>query len=332
MKSPHAIVNIYRLSRRRKPLFLLLVLLFLGVTFPVLLVTPHQQQEYSHQAAPASAATPFSTYGHIYWKVDYETGDLSQWQAVDTSGGTIGIVTHPVHTGKYAAKFTLKGGNGGEVRVETTATQEQTGGYEGQAWYYSWSMYIPAVPNQTTGWADWNLITQWMDLLYQCSPPLQIDIKPLSNGLRYTLNSILMDNKHGCKSLGPSQQWDLGPVHYDQWVDFTVHIKWSTEPAVGFAQVWINGRNVLPLTHMRTLDNGGGVYMQQDIYRPSLAGTNVIYFDDLYRHDAYNPSGRTPTSTPAPISLRDSKRTKYPLKLAERKKCVRASAPDCSSA
>lgn len=256
----------------------------------------------------SAAGNSDPVYGNVYWTVDYETGNLSQWNAINTGGSwgnsSIQVVTNPVRQGKYAAKFTLTGGNGAHVRAETEATQAQTGGYAGQDWYYSWSMYAPSNPNIQTGWADWNLVTQWMDLLYQCSPPLQIDIKPLKDGLRYTLDSILLDNKNGCVSLGPSQEWDLGPVLYDQWTDFTVHVKWSTDPTVGFAQVWMNGVNVFPLTHFRTLDTSGGVYMQQDIYRPGAAsGSNVLYFDYLRRHDAYNlGASSTPTPSPNPTN------------------------------
>ena len=245
-------------------------------------------------------------YGHVYWKVDYETGNLSQWNAINTGGpwgnSSIKVVTNPVRQGKYAAKFTLTGGNGAHVRAETEATQAQTGGYAGQEWYYSWSMYAPSTPNQQTGWGSWNLITQWMDLLYQCSPPLQIDITPLKKGLWYTLDSRLFNNKRGCASLGPSQDWDLGPVVYNRWTDFTVHVKWSANPQVGFVQVWMNGVNVFPLTHVRTLDTSGGVYMQQDIYRQgATSGSNILYFDNLMRHDQYNP-GAIGTPTPSPTS------------------------------
>lgn len=275
-----------------------LALLF-GVSIVSFTTTPLE-----HQAVKSSAAgTSNPVDGNVYWTVDYETGDLSQWNAINTGGAwgnsSIQVVTNPVRQGNYAAKFTLTGGNGAHVRAETEATQAQTGGYEGQGWYYSWSMYAPSNPNTQTGWGSWNLVTQWMDLLYQCSPPLQIVIMPLKNGLRYMLVSRLFDNKNGCAQLGPSHDWDLGPVVYDQWTDFTVHVKWSADPTVGFAQVWMNGANVFPLTVLRTLDTSGGVYMQQDIYRPgATSGSNVLYFDYLRRHDAYNPgAGTTPTPT-----------------------------------
>jgi hypothetical protein len=276
----------------------------LALLFGISIVSFTNTPIVNRSVKSSTAGNGDSVDGNVYWKVDYETGDLSQWNAINTGGSwgnsSIQVVTHPVRQGNYAAKFTLTGGNGAHVRAETEATQAQTGGYEGQDWYYSWSMYAPSNPNTSTGWGDWNLVTQWMDLLYQCSPPLQIDIMPLKNGLRYTLNSRLFDNKNGCASLGPSHDWDLGPVVYDQWIDITIHVKWSSDPTVGFAQVWMNGVNVFPLTHLRTLDTSGGVYMQQDIYRlGATSGSNVLYFDDLRRHDAYNPgTGITPTPNP----------------------------------
>jgi len=234
---------------------------------------------------PTPSATPAPTTN---WKVDYETGNLSQWSQVNTGknsgNGSIQVVTDPVREGSYAAKFTLTGTGGSQaVRAETAATQAQTGGYEGQDWYYSWSMYVPSNPNQTTGWGSWNVITQWMDLLHQCAPPVAVDISPSSNsstGYVWSIWSILKDGKNGCASLGPTQHWNLAPVQYDQWTDFTVHLKWSANPTIGFVEVWINGTKVLPLTYIRTLDTGGGVYEQADIYRPDFTGTNIIYFDD----------------------------------------------------
>jgi hypothetical protein len=251
------------------------------ITFP-----SHQPQKIRRHAS-TPAITPVNLQGTVYWSADYETGDLSQWSQVHAGGAwgnsSVKVVTSPVRHGKYAAKFTLNAGK----RAEVSANQRQTGGYPGEEWYYSWSTLIPSVPNAATGWAEWTLITQWMDLLYQCSPPLQVHIRP-GTPPHFILSSRTLDNKNDCKPLGPAQEWDLGPLQYDQWNDFTIHIKWSEDPSVGFVEMWRNRVEVVPLTHIRTLDTGGGVYMEQDVYRPDFSGTNVIYFDDLHRHDRFN--------------------------------------------
>ena len=265
-------------------------LLMLVLAIPIAVFLAHRLQEIrQYPSIPATA--PTNEQGTIHWIVDYKTGDLSQWSSVHTGGtwgsSSISVVTSPVRYGKYAAKFSVNAGNGDTERAEVSATQQQTGGYPDQEWYYSWSVLVPSVPNATTGWAEWTLITQWMDLLYQCSPPLQVDIKP-GPPLHFTLNSILLDNENGCAPLGPSQEWDLGQLQYNQWDDFTVRIKWSDDPSVGFVEIWRNGVKVVPLTYVRTLDTSGGVYMEQDLYRPGFSGTNVIYFDGTCRHDSSN--------------------------------------------
>lgn len=273
------------------------LLLILILAIPIAYFLFHRLQEIrQHASIPAIAPTkaPANGEGTIHWIVNYETGDLSQWSEVHTGGtwgnSSVEVVTSPVRNSKYAAKFTVNAGGGGvSQRAEVSATQQQTGGYPGQEWYYSWSVLVPSVPNATTGWAEWTLITQWMDLLYQCSPPLQVDIEP-GPPLHYTLNSTLLDNKNGCAPLGPSREWDLGQLQYNKWDDFTIRIKWSDDPSVGFVEMWRNGVKVVSLTHVRTLDTSGGVYMEQDLYRPSLSGTNVIYFEDTRRHDSFNLS------------------------------------------
>ena len=255
--------------------------------------------------------------GNIYWRGDFETGDFSNWAGVHQgsswdSNSTAGIVTSPVPPGyHYAAKLTVIPNGNESARVELSATQADTGGYDGQEWYYSWSTYVPSVPNVASGWAQTN-ITQWMDLLYQCSPPEQIDILP-GNPPHFIAHSEPRDNKNGCAQLGPYQDWDLGVLQYDQWNNFSVHLKFSADPSVGFIEVWLNGNHVLPLTHVRTLDTSGGVYMEQALYHPGEGGTHVIYLDATRRHDAYNgnsisqptptdvqTSTPTPTLTPSP--------------------------------
>jgi hypothetical protein len=77
-------------------------------------------------------------------------------------------------------------------------------------------------------------------------------------------------------------------MEYDKWNDITVHLKFSADPAVGFAEIWVNGNNVLPLTHVRMLDTSGGVYMEQAIYHPGEDGPHILYLDGTRRHDKYS--------------------------------------------
>ncbi|GAC1542531.1 MAG: hypothetical protein NVS4B8_23550 [Herpetosiphon sp.] len=168
-------------------------------------------------------------------------------------------------------------------RAEISATQEATGGYVDQEWYYSWSTYFPAEPNKATGWGRWNLFTQWMDLRAKCSPPLQLTVHSGTPDF-ITLENIINRQNGNCATL-EQHVFLLGPLVYDRWIDFTVHIKWSQDPKVGFVEAWMDNQLKIPRTFIPTLDPGStGVYMEQAMYRPNPSGQNVVYFDHTRRH------------------------------------------------
>jgi Polysaccharide lyase len=296
-------------KKGRDTMFVMLLILsiFLSIVLARFLFQPQQQELHEavrgHPASTPAISSPAgqstvsatalgypATDGHIYWTGDFETGDTSQWNGVHAGGNwgnsSMEVVTAPVRWGKYAGKFTVEKGSPALSRAELSASQAQTGGYSGQQWYYSWSTYVPSNPNATSPWGYWADITQWMDLYHQCSPPLWIALHsgpPLS----YSLQSDILDNKNRCQSIGPHHEWNLGTFKYDEWNDFTLHVKWSENPNVGFVEMWRNGKKVVPFTHMRTLDTSGGVYMEQALYHPGSGGTHVLYQDGTRRHDAY---------------------------------------------
>ncbi|MBE3561638.1 MAG: heparin lyase I family protein [Ktedonobacteraceae bacterium] len=282
-----------------------------GVSFPQKQATSNglnlPQQQTSPTAKPTQQSGSqasqrnqghYTTYaasdGQILWTGDWESDNSSQWAGVHTGGkwgnSSVDIVTSPVRQGKYAAKFTVNpGGSGENERAEVSATQQMTGGYAGQEWYYSWSTYIPSNPNKATGWGPWTDITQWMDMRHNCSPPLQVAIRPGNGSSPYlALVNIINNQDSGNCSASVNQDYVLGNLLYDQWMDFTVHIKWSEDPQTGFIEAWMNGRKVIPLTHIQTLDPGSsGVYMEQALYRPHMDGTSVLYHDATHRHSTY---------------------------------------------
>ncbi|WP_433187425.1 heparin lyase I family protein [Actinoallomurus sp. CA-150999] len=126
-----------------------------------------------------------------------------------------------------------------------------------------------------------------MDLRANCSPPEQIEILPGDNGSapQLVLDNELNNQKDPCDYSQPEHLYTLGDLKYDTWEHFDVHLKFSTDPKVGFAEIWLNGKKVLPLTHMQTLDEGSkGVYMEQALYRNDMKGTNVLYHAGTRRH------------------------------------------------
>jgi hypothetical protein len=283
---------------------LILALLFLALTLPITIISSITPQQ-TRQSAQTDANYP-ATDGQILWDAGWETGDTSQWSL--HTGGSWGdssaeVVTSPVRWGKYAGKLTLNPGSG-NVRAEITSSHENTGGNPGEEWYYSTSVYFPSNPDKNQAWSDWNDFTQWMDDRANCSPPLQYNI--MSNNT-ITFHYELTTQSSGNCGYGtlPTKDFPIGPMVYDQWIDLTAHIKWSEDPNVGFVQVWRNGQEVVPMTHLQTLDSGStGVYMEQAMYRPDPTSQSIVYIDGTRRHTAYaagsttNPSTTVPTPTP----------------------------------
>ncbi len=246
------------------------------------------------QQAPAGSQPknyPVSD-GNILWDAGWETGDTSQWKlhtGLGWGNSSVEVVTDPVRWGKYAGKLTLNPSGDGSARAEITASQENTGGYAGQEWYYSFSVYFPSNPDKTTGWNGWNDFTQWMDLRAKCSPPVQFDVTQ-DEKIIFSQETTLQESGNCGYDIYPSINYDLGPLVYDQWIDFTAHLKWSGDRKVGFAEIWRNGKLVLAKTYMPTMDpNGTGVYMEQAMYRQYTPGTSIIYIDGTRRHTAYSP-------------------------------------------
>src|SRR3712207_964580 len=71
-----------------------------------------------------------------------------------------------------------------------------------------------------------------------------------------------------------------------QWTQFVIGLHLSTDPDVGWAEVWVNGQNVLPRDHRATLRTNDGktdpVYLKQGIYRSKdWDTTHVAYFSSL---------------------------------------------------
>lgn len=263
---------------------LLVIVLILPLTISAL-----NKQQQTQQQAAGTGYPPGD--GNILWNGDWETGDTSQW-SIHAGGhwgnSSVTVVTSPVRQGTYAGKLTLNPTSGASsARAEISSSQQNTGGYPGQEWYYSWSAYFPSNPDKTTGWGQWNDFTQWMDMRHNCSPPLQFDVSP---GLPdyIDISNIINPQQSGNCTESVHKSYKLINLIYDQWIDFTVHIKWSEDPTVGFAEVWVNGQHLLPKTYMQTLDPGStGVYMEQAMYRPNPPGTDIIYLDATRRHDAY---------------------------------------------
>ncbi len=161
-------------------------------------------------------------------------------------------------------------------RCESLADAAMTGGFQGQEWYYSWYTMFPG-PSQTW-WPngdDWNDIFQFFD---------QANNQAFGGG-----GIAANDGTPAIYTEWPGHKWIIAdPLVYDHWYHFVAHIKWSTNPSVGFYALDLDGVHVVPLTLMQTLGAAANpsATFSQGFY--SARNTdNTVYQDGFCRAATY---------------------------------------------
>jgi hypothetical protein len=229
----------------------------------------------------------------------YETGDFSQWwqhqwsinpdptQAYNIHNvgrSTASIITSPVAQGRFAGKFQVfpTTGTNPNDRAEIVASQAESGGYQGQAWWYGWWTYFPG-PSQDW-WhrgGDWNDITQFFSTDNVPSQMMiGIDAADYRSPVIYA------------EGMPFARKRVLTRLRYNHWFHFVVHARWSTG-SDGYVQIWLDGRNVVPRARGATLRNqhspanpdltSPGMHLSQGIYRGAYRSTNTVIHDGFCR-------------------------------------------------
>jgi hypothetical protein len=229
-----------------------------------------------------------SSDADLIWKSDFETGDLSEWSQIQACPGGVTVVTSPVRHGMYAARFAVADDdtNARCLAVPTENPRAQLVGpfglfQAGDDVYIGFSTFFPAdFPTVPAG--SWLQLHEDYGPPYNGSPTMEVDVYGDRLGMEANENDGIYH-----------RIWTAGEdIHRGtQWEDIVLHVKWSTDPAVGFIELWYDG---VPQTfadgetreHVATLVpsiNGlfDTVYMNQ--YRKAGVdlGTVVLYHDDI---------------------------------------------------
>jgi hypothetical protein len=199
---------------------------------------------------------------------DFELGNLVGWQLVQrVSEDRIQTVRSPVRQGVFAARFEVRHGDhvNGEQnsRAELGYTTDMAS--EGQEQTYSWSTLLASDYPSAQTWQD---LVQWKNE-GTGSPPLQIKVEGETISLA------------AGSQLNWRKLWS-SPLVRGEWLDFTFRVKWSSDPNVGWVELWYRGRQVLERYPMATLYPGLRNYLKLGLYRDaSITETGVVYHDDV---------------------------------------------------
>jgi hypothetical protein len=231
--------------------------------------------------------------GAVIWSGDFETGDASQWPTVQAERGGVRAVTSPSRQGVYAGRFVVRPGAspvpGGE-RAEVSTDQDLIDGEEGDEAWYGWSTRFPPNLNPLVGLGEKNIFTQFHagpeGDPRVCTPPITFSVKTDGGAeprIQFTARggAYATGDPADCRRES-DRRWYLGTAEVGVWRDFVLHVGWSSDPAKGFVEVWLDGEPVIRRTRMATLfEQDGYVYLKQGFYRDESPRTSVVFHDGM---------------------------------------------------
>jgi hypothetical protein len=247
-----------------------------------------------------SACTNSSKPAGVVWCSGFENGTLSDWSSVQACPGGVSVVTSPVKNGKYAAKFTVSDGdtNAKCSAVPTDNPRAQLVapnclfppcGSNGDV-YIGWSVYFPTGFPNITGWFE---LEENYGAPFGGSPPTEMDVQ----GTKFSMQLH--------QSSGYVHPWvSTNNIKIGQWNNIVEHIKWSTDPSVGYIELWLDGvqqkfsngntrYNYAPIVSSIN-GQGNTVFLNQYRQSGTGLGTVTLYQDDLRVGTTYDSvsSGR----------------------------------------
>jgi Polysaccharide lyase len=209
-------------------------------------------------------------------RLDFDTGDLSQYDMVQRAGDDrLRVVEAPTREGPYAARFEVRAGDTQEattgIRAELIA--EHDGGRKATAGddrWYRWSTLFAE---------DYPLIDEWQTFVQwkndgTGSPPLAMTVQ--DDEIRLS----------GGEQNGFHLYW-RAPIERGRWHDFVAHVRWSPDPDTGLVELWHDGRRVVPATRTVTMyrdELGRAIpnYLKIGLYRSSaITQPQVLYHDGV---------------------------------------------------
>jgi hypothetical protein len=254
----------------------------------------------------------------IYWSADFENGTLSEFGGVHTglptwgnSSATVvsagGMITGVNNDGPWVGPAPRHGAHLVGLLVDGPSTAigsaagnqraELTSGYistlNTERWY-GLSVYIPSNPNKdSSGNALTNNNAVW-EVGWGTSLNLKMSAYDDATGDNA---SFQIANGANPENGWPSAWYHIGPILFDQWVDFTIHVYWATD-STGYFEVYENGQ-LITLTGLSNPSFSGarvyspnfGVANQMvsefDFYRDPKSYPNLLYLDDLKVGDSF---------------------------------------------
>ena len=209
----------------------------------------------------------------------FEDGTIKKWLRS-------GDVTQPDPTpddsiaseGNWSLKFSIPDGSGSRDYQRQYVMPKAPDGNvfwwkEGDEGTFNFSYYLaPGFPNPSGSWYD---LTQWWNTAGG-SPPVELGISAGNNYFTIGGGWGHPNNQH------PQSDRNAGPVVTGKWINWKIHIKFSSDPSKGVIDLWRDGTQLVsgfqPIGG--TLYPGGNSYIETGIYRAKEAKAATLWQDN----------------------------------------------------
>jgi hypothetical protein len=205
-----------------------------------------------HAVPPPVTPPPPAPGEKPVWDGSADNG-FSPW-SVQEWGGKVVIENSPVLPGHKAFKFNSQAAeypNGPRAELLDTANKFQ----ENDDWWFGDVLYIRS---GQPPWQAGNHTVMQFKNDGTGSPPLNLDIRNFSNGGLTAQAETPTGTKYPV--IVPMSQL------YDRPIPIEIHVKFSSDPSIGYFEVWADGKVVIPALKMATLYPGLHSYLKQGQY------------------------------------------------------------------
>lgn len=212
----------------------------------------------------------------------FEAGSLGGWDTQVADPARIRVVSSPTREGKHAVRFELRPGDRVFGRLELSQLVRQTGERAGQEWWWAWSALIPADLAPQRGWC---LFAEW----HQTGLP-DVTQGPAPINFDCTDGRFTLIVRGGDEPRWAERRFALPDLADGRWHDFVFHVRWSPDPD-GLVGLWIDGKEVVPETSLRTSYRDQGLYLKAGPYRSAEDNpTTLVVYEDAWRQGATRAS------------------------------------------
>ncbi|HEX2160774.1 MAG TPA: heparin lyase I family protein [Thermoleophilaceae bacterium] len=194
-------------------------------------------------------------------------GGLDEWGNVQALGPRATIVQGGSFCGARHGRFEVRAG---DVEPDTDSNRAEVAGPSfsdgDDLWFRHATKLAAGFPRED----KWQIVSQWRS--GDGSPPLALFV---SDDLALSLR----------RGDAPYTEFWRGPVQTEVWTDLVFHIRFSRNPALGFVELWRDGRrqtmrNGAERMSGQTIKGSSG-YVKLGYYRdPDHVGTGVVYHDN----------------------------------------------------